>query len=38
MILRPARTRDLFSMQLRVKDLVLARTPDDVWFSNGLLP
>jgi hypothetical protein len=38
MILRPARTRDLFSMRLRVKDLLLVRTADDVWFSNGPLP
>ena len=38
MILRPARTQDLFSMRLRVKDLLLVRTADDVWFSNGPLP
>ncbi|NQT52464.1 hypothetical protein HQ576_10455 [bacterium] len=38
MTLRPTRTEDMFSMQLRVKDLLLVRTPDDVWFSNGVLP
>ena len=38
MVLRPVRTQDLFSMQLRVKDLLLMPTPDDVWFSNGPLP
>jgi len=38
MTLRPARTRDLFSMRLRVKDLLLVPTPDDVWFCDGPLP
>ena len=38
MVLRPVRTHDLFSMQLRVKDLLLVRAQDDVWFSNGPLP
>ncbi|HUT36311.1 MAG TPA: hypothetical protein VNE39_22675 [Planctomycetota bacterium] len=38
MILRAARTQDLFSMRLRVKDLLLVPAPDDVWFSNGPLP
>lgn len=38
MVLRPARTQDLFSMRLRVKDLLLVPTPDDVWFRNGPLP
>jgi hypothetical protein len=38
MVLRPAKTRDLFSMRLRVKDLLLVPTGDDVWFSDGPLP
>ena len=37
-ILRPTKTRDMFSMQLRVKNLLLVRAQDDVWFCNGPLP
>ncbi|HUS47278.1 MAG TPA: hypothetical protein VM098_04110 [Phycisphaerae bacterium] len=38
MILRPRPTRELFTMQLRIKDLILRPTPNDVWFNNGPLP
>lgn len=38
MILRPARSAELFTMRLRVKELVLKPAPDDVWMSDGPLP
>lgn len=34
-ILRPARTQDLFKRELRVKDLVLVPGSEDAWFNNG---
>ena len=34
-VLRPARTEDLFKGQLRIKDLVLLPGPKDHWFNNG---
>ena len=37
MVLRPAKTRDIFSNTLRVKDLVLVPGPKDHWFDNGPL-
>jgi hypothetical protein len=37
MVLRPARTEDLFKGQLRIKDLVLVPGPKDHWFNNGPL-
>jgi len=37
-VLRPVRSQDLFTMQFRVKDLLLSPTPNDVWFSNKPLP
>jgi hypothetical protein len=37
-ILRPVRSEDMFSMQLRVKDLLLRPTANDVWFSQKQLP
>ena len=37
-ILRPVKSEDMFSMQFRVKDLLLCPTPDDVWFSDKELP
>ncbi len=38
LILRPARSEDMFKGQLRLKDLILRPTADDVWFSDGPLP
>jgi len=35
MILRPAKTQDIFKRELRVKDLVLVPSKEDRWFSNG---
>jgi len=37
MVLRPARTQDIFKGQLRIKDLVLVPGPKDHWFNNGPL-
>jgi hypothetical protein len=37
MVLRPARTEDIFKGQLRIKDLVLVPGPKDHWFNNGSL-
>lgn len=37
-VLRPVKAQDMFTMQFRVKDLLLCPTPDDVWFSNKMLP
>jgi hypothetical protein len=37
-ILRPTRAEDMFSQQLRVKDLLLCATANDVWLTNGPLP
>jgi len=37
-VLRPVKSQDMFSMQLRVKELLLCPTPNDVWFSNRELP
>ena len=37
-VLRPAKSQDMFSEQHRIKDLILCPTPNDVWFSNGPLP
>ena len=37
-ILRPAKSEDIFKGELRIKDLVLRPTPNDVWFTNGPLP
>ncbi len=37
-VLRPTKSADMFSMQFRVKDLLLCPTPNDVWFTNGPLP
>jgi len=36
-ILRPARTRDLFKRGLRVRGLVLIPGLEDKWFNNGPL-
>ena len=33
-VLRPVKSQDMFSMQFRVKDLLLCPTPKDVRFSN----
>ena len=38
LILRPTRSEDMFSGRLRIKDLILAPTGNDVWLSNGPLP
>jgi hypothetical protein len=38
MVLRPARSEDIFKGELRIKDLLLRPTPNDVWFSDGPLP
>lgn len=37
MVLRPARTQDIFKGQLRIKDLVLVPGPKDHWFNDGPL-
>jgi len=37
-ILRPTKSLDMFSQQLRIKDLLLCSTSNDVWFNNGPLP
>jgi len=37
MVLRPARTQDIFKGQLRIKDLLLVPGPKDHWFNNGPL-
>lgn len=37
-ILRPAKSEDIFKGALRIKDVVLSPTPNDVWFTNGPLP
>ena len=37
-ILRPAKTADMFMGHLRIKDVVLSPTSNDVWFSQGPLP
>lgn len=37
-ILRPAKSEDIFKGELRIKDVVLSPTPNDVWFTNGPLP
>ena len=37
-VLHPVKSQELFSMQFRIKDLLLCPTPNDVWFSNGELP
>jgi len=37
MVLRPAKTQDIFKGQLRIKDLVLVPGPNDHWFNNGPL-
>lgn len=37
MILRPAKSQDVFKGALRVKDLVLVPGPKDHWLSNGPL-
>ena len=37
-VLRPAPSQDLFSQQLRIKDLLFCPTPEDVWFNNQELP
>ena len=34
-ILRPARTQDLFKRELRVKDLILVPGSEDKWFNNA---
>ncbi|KPJ62212.1 MAG: hypothetical protein AMS15_04675 [Planctomycetes bacterium DG_23] len=36
--LRPVKSGEIFSMQFRVKDILLCPTANDVWFSNGPLP
>jgi uncharacterized protein len=38
MVLRPARSEDIFRGALRIKHVTLSPTPDDVWFSSGPLP
>ena len=38
MVLRPVKSQDMFTSQLRVKDSLLCPTPNDVWFSNRELP
>lgn len=38
MVLRPARTQDMFKGKLRVKDLVLAPKYDDPWFCDQPVP
>ena len=37
MVLRPAKTGDIFRGQLRVKNLTLVPGPKDHWFDNGPL-
>jgi uncharacterized protein len=37
-VMRPARSEELFQAPLRVKHIALAPTENDVWFSNGPLP
>jgi hypothetical protein len=37
-VLRPARSEDMFKGELRIKDVILRPTAGDVWFSNGPLP
>ena len=37
-ILRPAKSEDIFKGELRIKDVVLRPTPNDVWFTNSPLP
>ncbi len=37
-IIRPVKSQDMFSMQFRVKDLLLCPTAGDVWFCNKQLP
>ena len=38
LILRPAKSEDIFKGELLMKDLILRPTPNDVWFTNGPLP
>jgi uncharacterized protein len=37
-VLRPARSEDVFKGALRIKDVTLRPTAADVWFGNGPLP
>ena len=37
-VLRPAKTADMFMGNLRIKDVALSPTSDDVWFSQRPLP
>ena len=37
-ILRPAKSENIFKGELRIKDVVLCPTSNDVWFTNGPLP
>ena len=37
-VLRPTRSEDVLSGELRIKNIFVCPTPDDVWFSNGPLP
>ncbi|HUW83189.1 MAG TPA: hypothetical protein VMZ31_10370 [Phycisphaerae bacterium] len=37
-ILRPTSSEEVFTMQFRIKDLLLCRTANDVWFSDRPLP
>ena len=38
LVLRPSKSEDIFKGELRIKDLILRPTPNDVWFSNSPLP
>jgi hypothetical protein len=37
-VLHPSKTEDMFMGNLRIKDVALCPTPDDVWFSQRPLP
>jgi hypothetical protein len=37
-VMHPAKTSDMFMGKLRIKDVVLSPTENDVWFSQGPLP
>ncbi len=38
MVLRPAKSEDMFKGTLRIKEVLLRPTANDVWFSGGPLP
>jgi len=38
LIVRPTKSQDMFSGELRIKDLILCPTINDVWFNNRPLP